>query len=325
MLGDINYLVAPIKYTLVLTKPNKEPIISISNSYEIIYNPAMNAVNEISFKIDKHYSNGEINTSYNKLEEKYLIRLNNQEFFVISEIDEDEVNGMKEIVAYSLEFELSQKYIQEYEVTSARLYSDNSDIPGVMNLINSLSPSWAVGDIDAEILTKYRSFDVSNIDIYSFIVKNIQDAFECIAIFNTDDKTIDFKLLENIGTNASLFLSTDNLVNELSRNRSLENIATRVYGYGDEDLRMNAVNPYGGKSYIDNWSYYRNLNWMSQGLMDALDSQDAIVAANIGEFQTVSAEYDVAYEDEYGSSTYRTLSALLISGTNITFPIMRLI
>ncbi|KFZ25909.1 MAG: hypothetical protein KQ78_01865 [Candidatus Izimaplasma bacterium HR2] len=319
MLGDINYLIGPIEYELMLTKPNKEPIIAISNDYGKVYNPSMIAVDEFSFNIDKYYSDGSINDSYNKIKEKLLIRLNQQEFFVIIGIEEDEVNGIKEIICYSLEFELSQKFIQVYEVTSAKLYSDNSDIPGVMNLINSLAPSWTVGTIDSEILTKYRSFDVSNIDIRSFIIKNIQEAYGCIAIFNTDDKTIDFKLLENIGTNKSLYLSTENLINELTRNRKLENLATRVYGFGSEDLTMNTVNPNAGKSYIDNWSYFRNRDWMSQGLIDALDAHDVIVAANITEFQTVLAEYQAEFEDKYGSNTNNTLLATLISGTNITF------
>jgi len=318
MLGDINYLLGPIEYVLEVTKPNKEPIVAISNDYGKVYSPSMKAINEFSFMINKFYEDGSINASYEAVQEKYLISLNQQEYFVITEIEEDEIEGIKAVICYSLEYELGQKFVQAYEVVSAKLYSNNSDFDGVMNMVNSLAPSWTVGTIDGEILESYRSFDVSNVDIYTFITKDISEAFGCIALFNTDEKTISFKFLEHIGVNNSLFLSSDNLIKTLTRTRKLENIATRVYGFGSEDLTMNTVNP-NGLSYIDNFSYFKNRNWMSQRLIDALDAHDAIVTANIPEFQTVLSDYQDEYEDKFGSSIYKTLLVTDISGANITF------
>jgi hypothetical protein len=259
---------------LFLMKPNREKIAELTDFSDFSITRSFNGINSLSFNIAKN------NYISNDLLGGRLICLNNEEYFIIQSPQED-LDGIVEVLSIEC---LSQ--VSELGQKTLYYLNETLTIQSLVNKIHEIAPSWSLGTIDTELQTLYRTFDVAEVDLYSFIIENMQDAFECIAFFNTVNKTISFKYLDNIGTNTGLYFTEENLLNHFNRTTLTEEIITRLHVYGADSLSINSVNPV-GTDYLDNFTYYRNTNWMSQSLLNALDDYDDVVATNQTVYQNL--------------------------------------
>ena len=62
----------------------------------------------------------------------------------------------------------------------------------------------------------------------------------------------------------------------LNKTNDTDNFCTRVRGYGKNGLTFNDVNIL-GTNYIDDFSFYRNLDYMDSNMLTALDNYDAFI------------------------------------------------
>ena len=182
-----------------------------------------NSYSEISFEVARVYNDmitGEVKLFpyYDKIEALRLIEVERLGFFEIQgpSVSGDGIKESKSITAYSLEYTLSQKYLEdlyndgtvgsieagyideEYggelptgvEYPIITLYNPQEKRLSLLHLILEKAYGWNIGYIDESLKTKSRQFNIDRTSIYDFIMNDICEMFNCYAVFNTIENTI---------------------------------------------------------------------------------------------------------------------------------------
>ena len=204
-----------VKPKLFLCETDKKRIcqietISLNGSFKF------NSYSELNFSVGRTYTNmvtGEtsVNPFYNKIEALRLVELEGFGYFEIQdpEITSDGIKEIKEVTAYSLEYRLSQKYIEDFKVNTGD--ADSLEViaasggPNVIpiTLLNEIHKDlslldlalekiydWKIGYIDPSLKSMSRQFEISRESVYDFIVQDICEKFNCYAIFDTINNKI---------------------------------------------------------------------------------------------------------------------------------------
>lgn len=177
-----------------------------------------NSYSELSFEVFRTYSDlltGEtkINPFYDKIEALRLVYLEGFGYFELQspELVGDGIKEIKSLTAYSLEYTLSQKYLENFyintgevdsvEVINANpstnivpvtLYNQANPKLSLLHLILEKAYGWRIGHVDESLKTLSRQFEIDRQSIYDFIINEICEKFNCYVVFNTIDNTINF-------------------------------------------------------------------------------------------------------------------------------------
>lgn len=160
-----------------------------------------------------------------------------------------------------------------------KLYDALSPETSLLGLVLARIPTWSIGTVDSELLNKYRTFDISDASIYSFLMGDVESAYGCIFSFDSINKTISAIASENATYESDIYLSYDNLLTNLNMREIADEITTALYVYGSGNLDIRSVNPL-GTSLIYNFDYYKTTAWMSQGLITAIDLWETLISSN---------------------------------------------
>ena len=190
------------------TKMCQLETISMSGSFKF------NAYSELNFTVGRTYINmntGEthVNPFYDKIEALRLVLLEGFGYFEIQdpEIVSDGIKEVKNVTAYSLEYRLSQKYLENFKINTGEVDSvevikaGNSRVIPVSLVYHDKDLSltdlalekiydWSWGDIDESLRTMSRQFDISRASVYDFIVQDLCEKFNCYATFDTIENKI---------------------------------------------------------------------------------------------------------------------------------------
>lgn len=94
------------------------------------------------------------------------------------------------------------------------------------------------------------------------------------------------------GRDTELYLHEKNYIAKFSETSDTDEMATRLYVYGKDDLGINtATENYSGQAYIDDLSYYRDENYMSSNLLEALNRYDDLYESCAGEWVLLNDEH----------------------------------
>jgi hypothetical protein len=204
-----------VKPKLYLCETDKQRIcqletISMSGSFKF------NAYSELSFSIGRTYTNmitGEtlVNPFYHKVEALRLVFLEGFGYFEIQdpEIVSDGMKEIKNVTAYSLEYRLSQKYLEHFNINTGEadsleviaagggnnivpitLLNDTRQDLSLLDLTLEKIYDWQIGHIDDSLKTMSRQFEISRASVYDFIVQDICEKFNCYAVFDTINNKI---------------------------------------------------------------------------------------------------------------------------------------
>lgn len=257
MFIDIDRNKAPQKPRYFLAKPNKEIITNLTwHKYNDSASFKFGGIGELRFTIP-YYVDDNFKLVYNKdvdlVREKMLIKMvlgSYKEWFIIDEIEDvgDEGEFMN-ITAFSLPFELSHKLIPYYQKESVSVRRLLTDM-----LQDELRPtSWKIGRISPELDNLYRHFDITNSNVMDVIMQ-AGESFGALVDWDTENREVSFLSLGE-GKYKGLSVNYGRLLKSLSRDRTTDEMVTRLYVYGNEDLSINNVNPT-GQSYIEDFSYF---------------------------------------------------------------------
>lgn len=183
-----------------------------------------NSYSEISFEVSRIYNDlitgiSKVNPFYDKIEALRLIEVENIGYFEIQgpELKSDGIKEAKSITAYSLEYTLSQKYLEDFYTTNGRdewdgslediwqvkhddietvptivLYNPTDPDTSVLHLILEKIYGWTIGHVDKQLWSLSRDFDVDRESVYDFIMNEICEKFNCYAVFDTINNKINF-------------------------------------------------------------------------------------------------------------------------------------
>lgn len=181
-----------------------------------------NSYSELTFTAPRTYANmitGEtqVNPFYNKIETPRLIYIEDFAYFEIqgTEISSDGIKEAKDITAYSSEYTLSQKFLEEFYTANGRdqwagsledlwqvkknddktipkivLYNKQDPDASILHLILEKVYGWKIGHVDDSLCNLSRNFDVDRMSVYDFIINEVCEKCNCYAVFDTIDNTI---------------------------------------------------------------------------------------------------------------------------------------
>ena len=279
---------------LTLCNPDKSELYSLGLAYKTNITLRYNAISEFKFIFPKSIDGGITNLeAYEQVKNKKLVLVEGYGYYVINDASEsmDGSIPIKNVSCNSLEYELISKRITGYGGT-VKLYDTISPTGTLLYDMIQLAPNWSVGTIDASLELLYRTFNVADTNIYGFLAGEVSSAFECIFIFDTNNRTISAVANANATSQSDIFLSFDNLIDKAELSEKTDEITTSLSVYGGGNLNIRAVNPLGTDKIYD-FSYYMSTDWMSSGLITAITTWEALIASN--------------------QSTYASLLSLLIT------------
>ena len=169
-------------------------------------------------------------------------------------------------------------YVKSYP--NVRFYWPTKPELSFLNIIFEKIPGWKIGHVDVALWRKERKFDEDRIAVYDLLMNEVQDTFKCVVEWDTITNTVNFyeEVEDGITENntvqtrweTDVFISRENLANEININYSTDDIKTKLKVSGADDLDIREVNL--GQNYIMNLSYYHNLDWMEQDLFERYDA-----------------------------------------------------
>lgn len=277
---QFDYFGQPELPYMILCNPDKTELYSLGLCYDSKVSKRFNAISEFEFSFPKSIDgNQNFLEVYDYIQSKRLVLIEGYGYFQIIDPNED-LDGatpIKKVKCQSLEIELVSKRVTAYGGTKP-LWNPLDDTDTILGDMIALAPNWSIGHVDSSFVGVYRTFNVSDTNVYNFLTNDVSKAFEAIFIFNTFDRTINVYNYENATTNTDIFLSFDNVISSAEFSEKSDEVTTVLSVYGGGVLNIRNVNPL-GTDKIYNFSYYQNTRWMSQGLVNALNAWDAVVNA----------------------------------------------
>lgn len=303
---DFNRLKEPI---LILTNPEGDAIGILDEKYikNLVFNPKFNDISEISFDFYKHESD-----VYKKIYPKMRISVEGYGSFIISSFTEHQSNDgnldYKPITLKSTEYELEDIQIPYIDGTY-QFYNILTPNDTLMGMIMEKIPNWSIDYIDPDISSLYRTFEIPNTNILDFLLNDVQEAYGCLFVFDTENRKISVYNQTTYVYYTDILLTNDELIENLEKQREAETIITALTVYGSDDLSINAVNPL-GTSTIYNFKLVKP--WMSEELRAKIETWENLVNNNENEIRNKNIEISASYEKLTSLETeYSQLSVLL--------------
>ena len=277
-------------FKLELCKVNKTVICSIPKSCLVSLTRSLNDVDSMELTIDKYVSglNGKkvLNPLWNEVKEERLICLNDSEYFVIKVNSFKSSENTLSITAHSLEYKLGKIDITLEDIAFYLMSSDEENYIYNLNDYMYSETGWKFGYIDDSVrydisdktrTDKLRVFASVDKRWYDFLTDDISEAFNCLVVFDTYNKIVLLYDVNTVAENIQIYLSNDNYIKSLERSSSTEDIVTRMYLVGNEEMDI-ISSVVTGYPYIENYSYFIENKEMSNELISNLNKYSEMVA-----------------------------------------------
>lgn len=251
---------------------------------------------EISFDVpiyrDDPYGNKVRNELFDEIKEDLFILLNEDQYFVIKECNVSKDSGedaIKSVEAFSYEYTLSNKIVEDYNLTSRLLWDvhngkdENGFYIGFLNHVVEKT-DWHVDYVSPKVLNKRRELKFTNRSMLDCII-DTAETFNCIYQFDTINRGISVYDISEVGGNQGIVISDKNFIESLTQKINTSDLKTRLYLYGEDNLSFRDFNPT-GKPYLDNTSFYREFGYFSKELCESLDKYEKAIEDKKQEFMS---------------------------------------
>lgn len=234
-------------------------------------------------------------------------------FFVIAGCDKTESDAYvyKDVTAKSCDSEIANTLVpylaaKEYPLRTQTDGTAEGTHFGILDIVVSRLINWSIGHVDNGLGETYRY--ISDIDIdtdaYTFLTENIQDAYECIVLFDILNRTVNVYSKETYLVQTDIHLTQKDFVRQIKMSETPDNLFTalRVTGEyktatagnvesetdsewsGDSDaegLGIAGVNPI-GTNVIYDFSHF--LSWMTPTLATKVASWQTLVENSTAQY-----------------------------------------
>lgn len=291
--------------TLILRNLDGTAIQTLGYAFNVEAELYYNETSSISFDLPA-YADGQPVPHYNDVVGMRIVDLRDWGQFILvnPEVRNDGIRETKRCKAYSLEYEFTFKKIF-IEKGTYNFYNPVASSETIIGIILECMPLWHVGSIDERLYGKYRTFEVTNDNVYNFIKSTVQESYGCVFDFDTYNRTINVVSTESLVATKPVSVSLDNLAKEISVSEDTENIFTCLDVNGADGVDIRSVNPT-GTNKIYNLNYYMTLTNFSQEMIDKYhaweqecdavrkDYNDLTVELSILDMSIATEEYFIA-------------------------------
>lgn len=267
---------------ITLCNPDRTELASISNISEFHIRPRFNAVSEVTFDVCGIYFDS-INSKikqlpfYELISKNRLLNIQGFGYFVIVQVTEtnEGTTPIKSVTAYSYEYTLNSKGANIINGTY-KFYDPIKPQNTLLQKLIEIAPSWKIGTVSSSLCSKYRTFEIPTNSLYSFLMDDVEKAYECIFDFDIENKLINAYTSEDIVKDTDISLSFHNLIKNVKIEETSKDIITCLSVYGSGDFDIKEVNPLGTANIYD-FSYYLTSEWMHDDLIKAIKNWDSKV------------------------------------------------
>lgn len=257
MVVDFSQLDLQEQPVLILKNTAGTPIGTLGRAMNITADIKYDEASVLEFTIPAQVD-GEPTPHYDSVIGMRVVELQNIGNFILINPKEtdDGVRKIKACKGYSLEYEFTFKKISLANATY-NFWNPVTPDSTLIGIILEMMPSWSIGLVDSSLIGKYRTFEVSDENLYNFIKGTIQTSYNCIFEFDTLNRLIHVKDVSSVVPANPVYISSENLAKEISVEENTENIVTRLDVNGAEGVNIRDVNPMGTNQII-NLDYFMN-------------------------------------------------------------------
>ena len=155
---------------LILQNLDDTSIGVLKSAFHVEVDLCYNEISTLTFDLPA-FANGADTANYQKTVGMRIINLKDYGRFLLVDpkITDDGVKQIKSCTAYSLEYEFTFKKLP-LTAGTYNLWNPIASKGTILGLILELMPSWKVGQVDASLIDRYRTFDDSgDQNIYNFM------------------------------------------------------------------------------------------------------------------------------------------------------------
>lgn len=291
---------------ITLCNPDGRALGILSNLFDRQMNIRFNDLSDLSFTI-RQGAEGCRCPVYEQVEPFRYLLLEEIGYFVITDVSESEEGGesYKTVEASSCEYELNNIQLDYYEGTYGFYNAaPQTETDSLMTLIMQKLPSWRLDTdrIPGDVASRFRTFDTTDQTVYSFLMTELEEAYECLFEFDILNRVIRVYDRYNYDNRTDICLSTEDVLKGLTLRTKSDEIKTALCVKGGNGLDILSVNPL-GTNMIYNFSYYATPEWMEPALIARIEKWQADVQAFSGEggvFPQKRAEIDAIQAQKSG-------------------------
>ena len=238
---------------------------------------------------------------YKALQNRRLIFIDEIGYFVITNtVNGNDADGIhyKDIQAKSCEVEMQGRSLAYIPNGTYRFSADpQSGKSGLIETVVSALPLWTIGHVDESVAEKHRTFEDLGSDLYvlSFLLENVQEAYECIFIFDIINRIINVYDQNNYVKKTDIHITKQDVITSIDIDESSDDLFTAIRVSGNDNVTIGAVNPL-GTNVIYKFDHY--LSWMSEGLGSKVSEWQDKIKSEEADYYQLNLKYYVLLEKE---------------------------
>ena len=269
-------------------------VLPCTSDEELVAN--FNEISSFNFVVYKVSDDDDPAGCYQAVKNRMTVFLDGIGFFVITDVTESitDESVYKSVSSSSCDIEIENKtipadfYSQESEIQNS--YNVTFNFVTLLEMLVSNLPLWQIGHIDESLTQKYRTFeDVSeSTNILSFMLNDMQDAFECIFVFDTINRLVNVYDQNSYVRETDIHITNTDLINSIEVNESSSDIYTALSVFGDNDITISGINPT-GSNVIYKFDYY--IDSMSNALGYKVNEWQSLVNNYLDDYYELNVDY----------------------------------
>ena len=242
---------------LTLCYPQGKELGQLGAYEELNYEIILNTYSTISFKYPKYGADKVPANLYDKVQNHMLIKAGDLGEFIINSCEEtgDGVVKYLDITALSSEVQMVNRKINLLNGTY-KFYDLLDPKDTLLGTIVKYLPTWKIGYVSSELITKYRTFDIPDSTLYEFLMNDVAKTYSCVFTFDTVNKFINAYTPEEFVKESDVYIGYGNFLKEEKISEVSDSMVTVLACYGGDGVNIASVNPL-GTVFLYNFDHFR--------------------------------------------------------------------
>ena len=269
MLVDFDKLGMAEKPVLTLAYPQGKELGQLGSYQDLGFDGVLNSYSTITFKYPYYGSENKKSNLYDLIESKMLLKAEGLGEYIVTECEETNTGTehFLQITASTSEVQMCHRKINLLNGTY-KFYDLLNPENTLLGLVLKYLPTWKIGYVSSELMSKYRTFDIPDSTLYDFLMNEASQTYECMFTFDTIKKEINAYTIEDITKASDIFIGYGSYLKSETVREVSDEMTTVMSCYGGDGVNIASVNPL-GSVYLYNFDHFKHM--MTDELRDALE------------------------------------------------------
>ena len=269
MLVDFDKFGMAEKPVLTLAYPQGKELGQLGSYQDLGFDGVLNSYSTITFKYPYYGSENKKSNLYDLIESKMLLKAEGLGEYIVTECEETNTGTehFLQITASTSEVQMCHRKINLLNGTY-KFYDLLNPENTLLGLVLKYLPTWKIGYVSSELMSKYRTFDIPDSTLYDFLMNEASQTYECMFTFDTIKKEINAYTIEDITKASDIFIGYGSYLKSETVREVSDEMTTVMSCYGGDGVNIASVNPL-GSVYLYNFDHFKHM--MTDELRDALE------------------------------------------------------